>query len=90
MIENLGIELKKQKACMERQDGVIEELKKQIAAYRHEIHDMHLKKANGKHRQEKLATNKVPLLDLSKVKQDSDDSGNEKGDDEQNFIFGES
>lgn len=70
---------------MERQDNVILDMKKQINQYRQEIIElstgkkMAFKDKKGS-KKEKKQSSKVPRLDLSKVKMDSDDDSSEDGD----------
>jgi hypothetical protein len=72
---------------MEKQDVVIAEMKRQIFAYRQEIIELSTSKKHGKARRKLVMAGggggsdidsmKVPRLDLSKVKRDSDDSDSE-------------
>ena len=57
-------------------------MKKQILAYRQEIIELSTHKKQNLKDKSKNSRKNVPRLDLSKVKQDSDDSSDEEKDNE--------
>jgi len=82
-LEGLDAELKRQQQCIQKQDATIQEMKKQILAYRQEIIELSTGKRIGKARRELRGgmdsdNMKVPRLDLSKVKRDSEDEEEDK------------
>ncbi|CDW75485.1 UNKNOWN [Stylonychia lemnae] len=88
-IENLSLELKRQQQCIDKQELVIQDMKKQILAYRQEIIELSTSKRYSKARRDlrggsDMESSKVPRLDLSKVKRDSEEEDEEDDDESDN------